>query len=134
MGKFWMLFLFVFLSYSISDARYIRKVREPDFFIPESDRMHKPEKLPVIEKKQVKKIKEDIFKEIPEYKNKYNKYLSDMEIFKKTGFLPYNEDLEKDLSCMETGKVFEVITDDVNTVKTKEQNDFYLLVKDIIKN
>lgn len=134
MGKFWMLFLFVFLSYSISDARYIRKVREPDFFIPESDRMHKPEKLPVIEKKQVKKIKEDIFKEIPEYKNKYNKYLSDMEIFKKTGFLLYNEDLEKDLSCMETGEVFEVITDDVNTVKTKEQNDFYLLVKDIIKN
>ena len=35
---------------------------------------------------------------------------------------------------METGEVFEVITDDVNTVKTKEQNDFYLLVKDIIKN
>lgn len=134
MSKIWVLFLFLFVFYSVSDARYIRKVREPDFFIPESDRMHKPERLPVIEKKQVKKVKEEVFKEIPEYKNKYNKYLSDMETFRKTGFLPDNEDLKKDLSDMETGEVFEVITEDVNTVKTKEQNDFYLLVKDIIKN
>ena len=133
MGKFLTLFLIVFLFYSVSDARYIRKVREPDFFIPESDRMHKPEKLPVIEIKY-KNIEKQTFKEIPEYKNKYNKYLADMDIFKKTGKIPDNIELEKDLSFMETGNVFEVITDDTDPVKTKEQSDFYLLAKDIMEN
>ncbi|MBQ9236087.1 MAG: hypothetical protein IJ184_06465 [Alphaproteobacteria bacterium] len=50
------LFLFLLLFASGAYGQYMRKLREPDFFIPEADKMHKQEKIPefklVVKEKQ----------------------------------------------------------------------------------
>ena len=55
MKKIIVVILFFVVSFRLADARYVRKVREPNFFIPKADRMHKPEKLPKLE--NIKEIK-----------------------------------------------------------------------------
>ena len=128
-----LLSIIFFLGYFAieAEALYVRKIKEPEFFIPQQDRMHKPEKLPpiktLIEEKQV------VYK-IPEYKNKYNQYVEEIESFVKTNMMPENKDLNEDLNMMSSGEIFEVKDEDIEEVATKEQKEFYFLTDKIIQN
>ena len=122
--------LILFILSSIADAKYIRKVSEPNFFIPEQYKMHKQEKLPLI-KKYVKN--KDVKINIPEYKKKYDEYIYDIKDFSKTGFLPVNDNLLKDLDQMSTGDIF-IVDDKYNYLKTSEYLNFNLLLENILKN
>lgn len=128
-----LLSIIFFLSYFAieAEALYVRKIKEPEFFIPQQDRMHKPEKLPpiktLIEEKQV------VYK-IPEYKNKYNQYVEEIESFVKTNMMPENKDLNEDLNMMSSGEIFEVKDEDIEEVATKEQKEFYFLTDKIMQN
>lgn len=122
----------------LAEAAYLRKVREPQFFIPEKDKMHKPEKLPQVLKRPVQEDvdlppQEDVF-EIPEYKRKCDKYLADIKVFEKTRVFPDNPDLESDLKVMETGEIFEVTIDDPQSISSLEQQEFYWIAKEILKD
>ena len=44
-------FLVIFFMLNNAGAQYVRKIKEPDFFIPYKDRMHKPEVLNKIKNK-----------------------------------------------------------------------------------
>jgi hypothetical protein len=46
MKKFILFLVVLLFSGTAVFAQYKRKLKEPDFFIPYSDRMHKPEILP----------------------------------------------------------------------------------------
>ena len=137
MMKFKIIFVFaIFFSFSVQ-AGYVRKLREPDFFIPEGQQMHRQEKLPpvnrpVLRKKDVEK--KEIYTEIPEYKKKYENYLADISFFVKNNEMPENAILENDLKAMETGDVFEVIQSVPENVTTKEHKEFELLVQEILNN
>lgn len=115
----------------------MRQLKEPEFFIPDKDKMHQPEKLPQIyfeQKAEVGKAakKADSFKEIPEYKTKYGKYLADMKVLAQTKQLPENSELEQDLQAMNTSETFEVTSAPITKITSKEQNEFYLLAKKIL--
>jgi hypothetical protein len=119
------------------EAKYVRQLKEPDFFIPDKDKMHQQEKLPQIHfekkveaEKTVKKAAS--FKEIPEYKTKYEKYLADMRVLAKTKQMPENSELEQDLQAMNMEEAFEVTSAPVTKITSKEQNEFYLLAKEIL--
>lgn len=118
-----------------ADARYVRKLKEPEFFIPEQDKMHKPEKLPkIVVLKPKTEVKEEKFTKIPEYKNKYNKYIANLAVFANTKTMPENSEVQNDLAKMETGEIFEVTEDVSQDITTKEQKEFYTLAAKILKD
>lgn len=127
---------FIFCSTIFSaEAGYVRKLKEPDFFIPAQDRMHKPEKLPKIRPLKPKKIvKKEQFSEIPEYKTKYNKYLADLAVFANTKIMKENAEVEKDLSSMQSGDIFDVELTVSQRITTKEQKEFYSLAAKILND
>lgn len=127
MMRFFVMVMLLFLCSLNADARYVRKLKEPDFFIPEQDKMHKAEKLP-----EIISVNSQSDSNVPEYKNKYNKYLINMQNFIKTGVIGDDQELKEDLSKMATGNVFEV-DGNVSSRPTKEQQEFELLTEKIIK-
>ena len=125
---------FVFSAFS-AQAEYSRKLKEPEFFIPEQNRMHQPENLPkIVNKKIVKEDKSRSFNKIPEYKRKYAEYVNDVNIFANTGKMPENNQLNEDLKAMESGEVFEITNDAPIKIETSEQQLFEKIVQDNIKN
>lgn len=139
MKKIIVVVLFFMVFSFLADAHYVRKVREPNFFIPETDRMHKPEKLPKIErlrenKKEINIEKKKIVMSVPEYKNKYNKYIADMAVFANSRVMPDNEELDKDLSFMQTGDVFEVVNNTSDETSSIQQKEFYRIMESILNN
>ena len=72
MKKIVLSFLVLFMSMDFVSAQYVRKLKEPEFFIPEGDKMHKQEILPQI-KKTIKK------KCLAKYLN-IKKYMTDISI------------------------------------------------------
>lgn len=141
MKKFVLFFVLLILSSTTVVAQYKRKLKEPDFFIPYNDRMHKPEILPKLiktentinktaEKKQTDEI---VFDEKPEYKKIYDEYLIEINNFLLTKKFEENKILDNDLSMM-NGDVFEVDEDVLSDIKTQEQYNFYMLAKKILDN
>lgn len=146
MKKSVFVFLFLILSVSSVFAQYKRKLKEPDFFIPYEDRMHKPEILPKIKKivkttnktentnnKSEEKTEEKKFSVIPYYKKIYDDYLNKMNTFITTKDFT-DENLDADLNVMESGNVFEVVDDNTSAIDSQEQYDFYMLARDLLKN
>lgn len=138
MNKTIVLCLMMIFFTAAAEARYVRKLREPDFFIPADDRMHKPEKLPPVQKivsqdstEEEKQVK---FTEIPEYKKKYSRYLADMAVFANTKSFPVNEAFDADMAVFTDGKIFEVTETADQNITTREQKSFYSLVDSIVKN
>lgn len=123
-------------------AQYKRKLREPDFFVPYADRMHKPEVLPKLKKIKKstnktpdnKEKNETLFKEIPEYKKIYDNYLSEMTNFAAEKQFRENKNIDYDLSIMNSNDEFEVVGDDSLAITSQEQYDFYMLAKKILDN
>lgn len=145
MKKFIWLSLFLVLLSGNSDARYERKLKEPNFFIPETAVMHKAEKLPPIkiktqEKKEQEKEEQAIDNSlydiagVPDYKQKYNQYLSDIRVFSKTGKMPINKTLEDDLGAMNSNETTEVTAAAPQKITSKEMGEFYNLYKKILNN
>lgn len=139
MKKFFLLVLCLFFICFSAQARYVRKVREPDFFIPEQFKMHQQEKLPAVnvkftEKTKIRKKETEKFTEVPEYKEKYGEYLEDIKIFSKEGLMPENVKLENDLNLMSEGTVFEVTASAPENIVTKEHKKFEDIVDNILKN
>ena len=138
MSKFKIIFVMAFLvSFSVQ-AVYVRKLKEPDFFIPEGEQMHLQEKLPPLKDVHGKIVsvneKEDIYTEVPEYKKKYDNYLEDVAVFIKTKEMPENKVREEDLKAMESGEVFEVTQEASQEARTKEQKEFNTLLQKIVKD
>ena len=143
MKKIVLSFLFLFMSVNFVSAEYVRKLKEPEFFIPYNDRMHKEENLPYLKKHEIsktktQKIKEEnkkiVFEESPEYKKiseEYFKSINDYALNKK---FDKNIKLEEDLSSMNSYDVFEVSDDNSSKITTKEQYEFYMLAKKILDN
>lgn len=135
MNKFWLLLVIAAMAAVSADARYVRKLKEPDFFIPENQRMHRPEKLPkIVVIKPQPEVKKEVLKQIPDYKTKYNSYLADMAVFAHSKMLPENQKVEADLAAMDSGDVFEVTAEAPQKLTAQEQKEFYLLVEKILKN
>lgn len=135
MNKLIMVLLIAAAAVFSADARYVRKLKEPDFFIPEQDKMHKPEKLPkIVVLKPKAKVKEEKFTKVPEYKNKYNKYIASLAVFTNTKTIPENKELTDDLAKMETGEVFEITEEVSQEITTKEQKEFYTLAAKILND
>ena len=142
MKKLILFFLVFILSENNVYAEYVRKIKEPDFFIPYSDRMHKPEILPTV-KKQDKSINKTVknnqksktsFNKKPEYKSIYDNYLKEVNNYLLTKKFERSDILEADLSVMSDGNIFEVKDDSSTSITTQEQYDFYMLAKKILKN
>ncbi len=131
---------------SIAEARYVRQVREPDFFIPANDRMHKAEKLPKIKiikpiQKPVKTVevkttetKKEVYTTVPEYKNKYGKYVANLAVFAKSKIMPEDKELEEDLKVFNEGEIFEVTQEAPQKITSAEQRAFYDIANEILKN
>ena len=137
MNKTIVLCLMIIFFTAAAEARYVRKLREPDFFIPADDRMHKPEKLPPVQKTVSKdSAGEEKAKltDIPEYKKKYSRYLADMAVFANSKSFPVNEAFNADMAAFTDGKVFDVTETADQKITTGEQKSFYSLVDSIIKN
>ena len=137
MNKTITVFLAMILFAAAAEARYVRKLIEPDFFIPADDRMHKQEKLPPVQKTVSKdSAGEEKAKltDIPEYKKKYSRYLADMAVFANSKSFPVNEAFNADMAAFTDGKVFEVTETADQKITTGEQKSFYFLVDSIIKN
>lgn len=142
MKKFILILLVLVLSSFTAFAQYKRKLREPDFFIPYGDRMHKPEVLPKLKNIENTKPKtvetnkknEVYFSEKPEYKKIYDNYLSEINNFLITKKFDENKDMDNDLSLMTNGDVFEVGEDISSNITTQEQYDFYMMAKNILDN
>ena len=120
-----------------ADARYVRKTIEPDFFIPSEDRMHRPEKLPPLNKLFSDKKTKKYSAKIPAYKQKYSQYLSSMAVFASTGSFLVDKDFDADMAAFEDGKVFEVEQQPAAVpaeMLSEEQRNFYDMVDAIIKN
>lgn len=83
---------------------YVRKTKEPEFFVPEKDGFNKPEKLPPV---IVKKEKNSV-QETPEYQQKYEEYQQDIQKVGSGGEIAENEGLTQALTQMDSGAVFEV--------------------------
>ncbi len=135
-------FLVMFFMLNNAGAQYVRKIKEPDFFIPYKDRMHKPEVLNKIKKikktinKTYKKNQKDniSFNKTPYYKTIYDNYIKDINGYLITKKFEENEILENDLLIMNNGEIFEIKDDISNSIDTKEQYDFYMLAKQILEN
>ena len=147
MKKIVLSFLVLFMSIDFVSAQYVRKLKEPEFFIPEGDKMHKQEILPQIKKqvistpktqninkKDKENNKEKIFSEIPEYKKIYDGYFSNINDYMKNKKFSDNIELDKDLALMSDENIFEVNDDTSDKITTKEQYDFYMLAKKILEN
>lgn len=142
MRKVILISFLLILSVSNVFAQYKRKLKEPDFFIPYNDRMHKPEVLPKLKNiantahKTVKNNKKDdvFFEETPEYKKIYDDYFNTIKNFMLTKKFEENGSLDNDLSMMISGDVFEVTEDTLSNITTQEQYDFYMLAKNILDN
>lgn len=152
MKKF-VLFFLVFVSVAGNAAsQYVRKLKEPDFFIPYSDRMHKSEILPKIKvireipnktnddkskntvSNESNKNNKSVFNEKPEYKKIYDNYIIELNNYLVTKKFAENKSLENDLSEMADGIIFEVKDEVSNSIKTQEKYDFYMLADKILKN
>ena len=138
--------LMVFATNMVS-AQYVRKLKEPDFFIPENSKMHMPEKLPPLklkepeEKDKEKKATQsgnavDVNKlnKIPPYKNKYNEYIDDIREFYSTNKMPANQELEADLQAMNSDDKIEVTAPNPSKITSKEMGEFYNLYRKILGN
>ena len=142
MKKFILILLVLVLSNFTAFAQYKRKLREPDFFIPYGDRMHKSEVLPKLKNIENTKPKtvetnkknEVYFSEKPEYKKIYDNYLSEINNFLITKKFDENKDMDNDLSLMTNGDIFEVGEDISSNITTQEQYDFYMMAKNILDN
>lgn len=142
MKKFILILLVLVLSSFTAFAQYKRKLREPDFFIPYNDRMHKHEVLPKLKNIENTKPKtvetnkknEVYFSEKPEYKKIYDNYLSEINNFLITKKFDENKDMDNDLSLMTNGDIFEVSEDISSNITTQEQYDFYMMAKNILDN
>lgn len=142
MKKFILILLVLVLSNFTAFAQYKRKLREPDFFIPYNDRMHKPEVLPKLKNIENTKPKtvetnkknEVYFSEKPEYKKIYDNYLSEINNFLITKKFDENKDMDNDLSLMTNGDIFEVGKDISSNITTQKQYDFYMMAKNILDN
>ena len=142
MKKFILFFLIFILLGNNVGAQYVRKVKEPNFFIPYNDRMHKPEVLQKIKNNEksvsktgkIKNKNKLSFNKNPEYKNIYDNYIKEINNYLLYKKFDENNLLDTDLSEMSEGNVFEV-NDDVSTsIETQEQYDFYMLAKNILEN
>ena len=71
---------------------------------------------------------------MPEYKKKYDKYMVDMAVFANSRVMPNNEELDKDLTFMQTGDVFEVTEHVSDNMKSIQQEEFYRITDRILKN
>lgn len=142
MKKIALVFLILILSINFVHAQYKRKLKEPDFFIPYSDRMHKPEVL--TNKKNNEKTTNKTYKNnekdeisfniIPYYKKIYDNYIKEMNIFFTTKKFTENSELDSDINMMNSGDSFIVEDDNTSTINTKEQYDFYMLAIKLLKN
>lgn len=139
-----------------ADAQYKRKIKEPDFFIPEDSQLHKQEKLPQIKliskepenesvdgiatKKETTKQEKSVtnslieIRETPSYKYKYNEYLNDIKVFHNTGVMPENKELDKDLSEMNSDKPIELLAPAPTKIISKEMGEFYNVYKKQMEN
>lgn len=104
-----------------AQSRYVRKQRQPDFFMPEKVHFNQPEKLPALPKKEViKKVqkKETSIAEIkseaktesvvfvPEFQRKFDDYNHDISYISRSGEIPQNELLTADLAAMNSNARF----------------------------
>ena len=127
MKKFFIGFLLVFCIICSAQSKYIRKQMQPNFFIPEESKFHKPEKLPPLVGQHIVKNKK-INTDVIEYKNKVNEYHRDIAVLEKTGELPENKMLEADLQKMDSEDVVEVID-----VKETPQNSVFTEFQNILQ-
>lgn len=95
--------------------RYVRKMPEPEFFIPESDKFNRPEKLPPIylNGKKVtgsdeEETVQDAAPQKPGYQQKYVQYQEDLKSIAVNGEIAPNKELDNALGSMKNGEVFEV--------------------------
>ncbi len=121
------------MASTVAEARYVRKVKEPDFFIPAEYKMHQSEKLPKIVKKTKKNVVQKS-KTVPPYKQIYDNYLADMAVFKNTKTFPENEMFDKDMVVFQDGKIFEVVDGAETKISSQEGENFYVLIDGLIKN
>lgn len=141
----------------LAHAQYVRKLKEPDFFIPEGEKMHQAEKLPEIkivvkkpEEQPENKGAENILskdnesvitaetpsslKNIPEYKNKYNQYIDDIMRFYSDGTMPKNERLQRDLAAMNSDEKKPVIAPAPTQLTSEEMAKFYAVYQKMLKD
>lgn len=145
----------------LAHAQYVRKLKEPDFFIPAGSEMHKKEVLPeikIIPKKTEKSetIQEDGLtvknesikkteninidaslkdkKETPEYKKKYNQYIDDIMRFYSDGTMPKNDQLLKDLEAMNSDEKKTVVAPAPAKLTSEEMERFYVLYQEMLNN
>ncbi len=164
MKKIIILLLFFVMISIRADAQYKRKIREPNFFIPEGSQLHKPEKLPQIKLPEKEVVKEDEtedkaevdgtkqeivannvnvgkvnkslidIRETPPYKYKYDEYIRDIESFYKNGVMPENAELEKDLAEMNSDTPKEVTAPAPTQITSKEMGEFYKIYQKSMDN
>jgi len=151
---------FVILFLLIVDdinAQYIRKIKEPDFFMPENAKLHKQEKLPSLNIKKIDNSlaetqknfqdnnlseKEKVsynkslydIREVPDYKNKYDEYIRDIKIYDNTKQMPENPELEKDLAKMNSNERKILNTPSPQKITSEEMGNFYKIYKQIMDN
>lgn len=125
-----LLLLLLLLFYQSAEARYVRQLKEPDFFIPETDKMHKVEKLP--DSKKYIEYDREINK--PDYKKKYDVYLANLKKFADDGELILDDNIAVDIAKMTTGDIFVVESEPLETNDTQEKRDFYLLLDKLSEN
>lgn len=153
-------FLFLLIINDIN-AQYIRKIKEPDFFMPENAKLHKQERLPSLNIKKIDNSLEETQKnfqnnnqdnnlsekekvsdnkslydiiEVPDYKNKYDEYIRDIKIYNKTKQMPENPELEKDLAKMNSNEKKILNTPSPQKITSEEMRDFYEIYKQIMAN
>lgn len=165
MVKLWLIkmkkiIFFVILFLLIVDdinAQYIRKIKEPDFFMPENAKLHKQEKLPSLNIKKIDNSlaetqknfqdnnlseKEKVsynkslydIREVPDYKNKYDEYIRDIKIYNNTKQMPENPELEKDLAKMNSNERKILNTPSPQKITSEEMGNFYKIYKQIMDN
>lgn len=117
----------------VMENAFARELKEPNFFIPEQDRMHKAEVLPPI---QVlgEDINLDLVQNVPNYKRIYNNYLERMKIFAKEGKITEDSELNESLEKMQSGNVFEVTQTVPENSAAKEDKEFIYITENVINN
>lgn len=107
------LFLVFVCSFNVN-AQYVRKQIKPDFFMPEYADFYKPEKIPVIKKKEMKQdIEKDVKDEIvyenePEFKKRFSEYSKDIENIAKNKNIENADNIVKDMGDMNSPKLIKV--------------------------
>lgn len=111
-------FLFFVLVYSFNvNAQYVRKRIKPDFFIPEYADFNKQEKIPVVNKKQVKiqpekeeksEKEENIYVNKPEFKTRFSEYSEDIKNIGKNENITNIDNIKKDIRDMNSSKLVKV--------------------------